>query len=99
MVARELAGKVGGEIDEFFLPRNFNKHCTGCFTCFQTELSKCPHYKELEPLEKAGKQGCNRRAKMWFYLMRMAHKHFAPMEPDYGYWEERGWHGKKRPWK
>ena len=214
MVARELAGKVDGEIDEFFLPRNFNKHCTGCFTCFQTELSKCPHYKELEPLEKAvlsadliilaspvyvyhasgqmmsfldhfgtwwmihrprpemsrkqavaistaagggmkstvkdmadslemwgiskvyrlgigvqaarpdeipdrikksihrktdklaerirenaGKQGCNRRAKMWFYLMRLAHKHFAPMEPDYGYWEERGWHGKKRPWK
>ena len=53
MVARELADKVGGEIDEFFLPRNFKKHCTGCFTCFQTELSKCPHYKELEPLEKA----------------------------------------------
>lgn len=47
----------------------------------------------------AGKQGCNGRAKKWFYLMRFAHKHFASMEPDYGYWEEKGWHGKKRPWK
>ena len=23
---------------------------------------------------------------------------FPPSEPDYGYWEERGWHGKRRPW-
>ena len=48
--------------------------------------------------ENAGRQGCNVRAKKWFYLMRLAHKHFPPSEPDYGYWEERGWHGKGRPW-
>ena len=30
--------------------------------------------------------------------MCLAHKHFPPSEPDYGYWEERGWHGKRRPW-
>ena len=214
MVARELANKVGGEIKEFFLPRDFGSPCLGCFTCFNTELSKCPHYKELEPLEKAmldadllilespvyvyhatgqmmsfldhfgtwwvvhrprpemsrkqavaistaagggmksttkdmadslemwgihkvyrlgvgvqavktdeipagiiksihrktdkiankiqnnaGKRGFNGRAKKWFLLMRFAHNHFPPMEPDYGYWEERGWHGRKRPWK
>ena len=214
MVARELADKVGGEVKEFFLPQDFGHPCLGCFTCFKTELSKCPHYKELEPLEKAileadllilespvyvyhatgqmmsfldhfgtwwvihrpmpemsrkqavaistaagggmkstcrdmadslemwgihkvyrlgigvqatgpdeipeqiqkkihrktdglaaviqgntGKQGCNRRAKKWFYLMRFAHKHFEPMEPDYGYWETKGWHEKERPWK
>ena len=46
----------------------------------------------------AGRHGCNGRAKKWFYLMRFAHKHFPPAEPDYGYWEERGWHGKRRPW-
>ena len=50
MVARELANKVGGEIREFFLPRDFNRSCLGCYTCFKTELSDCPHYKELEPL-------------------------------------------------
>ena len=30
MVARELAGKVGGETREFFLPRDFDCFCTGC---------------------------------------------------------------------
>lgn len=214
MVARELATKVGGEIKEFFLPRDFNKPCLGCYTCFRTDLSACPHYAELEPLvtaisesdllilespvyvyhatgammnfldhfgtwwmvhrplsemsEKqavavataagggmkstvrdmadslemwgiskvyklgmgvqaiqpdeipkrilqkirkktdrlarrirkgAYRRGYNGRAKKWFYLMRLAHKHFLPMEPDYGYWEKKGWHGKKRPWK
>ena len=48
--------------------------------------------------ENAGKTGCNSRARKWFYLMRFAHKHLPPSEPDYGYWEERGWHGKRRPW-
>lgn len=46
----------------------------------------------------AGKRGCNGQARKWFALMRFAHKHFPPSEPDYGYWEERGWHGKRRPW-
>ena len=36
MVARELANKVGGDIREFFLPRDFNRPCLGCYTCFQT---------------------------------------------------------------
>ena len=213
-VAKELADKIGGEIREFFLPRDFDKPCNGCFTCFQKDLTHCPHYKELEPMVTAiseadllilespvyvyhatgqmlnfldhfgtwwvvhrpvealsqkqavviataagggmkstvkdmadslemwgirkiykfgigvqavkpeeiperirhkihrktdalvrkirkndGKRGYNGRAKKWFYLMRFAHKHFAPAEPDYGYWESRGWHGKNRPWK
>ncbi|MCI6005441.1 MAG: NAD(P)H-dependent oxidoreductase [Blautia sp.] len=213
MVARELADKVGGEVQEFFLPRDFDHPCRGCYTCFKTDLSKCPHYKDLEPLDKAilaadliildspvyvyhatgqmmsfldhfgtwwvvhrpmpemngkqavavstaagggmkstagdmadslemwgickvykmglsvqatgpdeipdrimnkihrktdrlaarirkrdGRKGFNGRAKKWFYLMRFAHRHFPPSEPDYGYWEIRGWHGKQRPW-
>ena len=214
MTARMLANKVGGECEEFFLPRDFENPCRGCFTCFQTELSNCPHYRNLEPLEKAmleadliildspvyvyhasgqmmsfldhfgtwwvihrprpemsrkqavvistaagggmkstcrdmadslemwgvrkvyrlgfgvqavkptdipdriqrsidrktdtlariirenpGKQGYNLRARMWFTLMRMAHRNFPPAEPDYSYWEAQGWHGKARPWR
>lgn len=214
MLARELAEKVCGEVREFFLPRDFDKPCLGCCTCFKTELSRCPHYKEIAPLADAileaellilespvyvyhatgqmmsfldhfgtwwmvhrprpemsekqavavstaagggmkstvkdmadslemwginrvyklgvgvqavnpkeiperimrkthkkidrlarrirkheGKRGCNRRAKKWFYLMRFAQNHFPPMEPDYGYWENKGWHKKSRPWK
>ena len=214
MAARALARQVGGEIQEFFLPRDFDKPCRGCYTCFKTELSRCPHYDALAPLatamleadllilsspvyvyhatgammsfldhfgtwwmihrprpemsrkqavvvataagggmrsamkdmadslemwgvrkvyrlgfgvqamkpdeiperirrtiqrrtqklacriqKHAGKRGCNARAKGWFTLMRFAHKHAAPMEPDYGYWERQGWHGKNRPWR
>ena len=42
LAARALAEKVGGETREFFLPRDFDRPCRGCYTCFQTELSKCP---------------------------------------------------------
>ena len=213
MVARELARKVGGETQEFFLPRDFDAPCLGCYTCFQSDLTRCPHYARLEPLatamleadllildspvyvyhatgqmmsfldhfgtwwvvhrprpemarkqavaistaagggmksttkdmadslemwgvrrvyrmgfgvqavkpeeiperiqkrihretdriagkirRNAGRVGYNGRAKKWFCLMRMAHKHFPPAEPDYGYWEARGWHGRGRPW-
>ena len=50
MVARELAHKVGGEIREFFLPRDFDEPCLGCYTCFQADLTHCPHYQKLEPV-------------------------------------------------
>ena len=53
MAARKLARKVGGEIREFFLPRDFDKPCLGCYTCFKSGLPHCPHYKELEPLAAA----------------------------------------------
>ena len=46
-----------------------------------------------------GTQGYNTRAKKWFYLMRLAHNHFPPAEPDWGYWERNGWHKNKRPWQ
>ncbi|MCI6868920.1 MAG: NAD(P)H-dependent oxidoreductase [Lachnospiraceae bacterium] len=214
MAARELANKVGGEICEFFLPRDFNRSCLGCYTCFKTDLRNCPHYRELEPLvtaildadllilaspvyvyhatgpmmsfldhfgtwwmvhrplpemsnkqavaiataagggmkstlqdmadslemwgirkvyklgfgvqaikadeipdrilrnihgktdrlsrqirKNAGRRGCNVRAKKWFYLIRLAHKHCPHVEPDYHYWEKQNWHGKNRPWR
>lgn len=214
IAARKLANHVGGEVREFFLPRDFDQPCRGCYTCFRTELAKCPHYNQLEPLttaileadllilespvyvyhatgqmmsfldhfgtwwvvhrpmpemsrkqavvistaagggmkstcrdmadslemwgihrvyrlgfgvqatkpseiperiqktidkktealarrirKNAGAQGYNLRAKLWFTLMRLAHKNLAPSEPDYGYWEAHGWHGKGRPWK
>ena len=48
--------------------------------------------------KNAGKRGCNRRGAKWFHIIRFTHRHFPPAEPEYSYWEERGWHGKKRPW-
>lgn len=213
LVARELAEKVGGEITEFFLPRDFDEPCIGCWTCFRTELSHCPHYGKLQKLTDAmdradliilaspvyvfhatgqmmsfldhygtrwmvhrpdermfhkqgvcistaaggGMRSTNQdmyhslmfwglpkiyrlgfavraagpkeipekirqkihrktdalankirrnnppsapslKAKFWFYAVRFAHMHSLNIEPDYSYWEERGWHGKNRPW-
>lgn len=52
-IGRMLAGKIGGEVTEFFLPRDFGSFCTGCTTCFMKDEKKCPHYEKLEPITKA----------------------------------------------
>lgn len=41
----------------------------------------------------------NCKAWMLFYAIRFAHLHLGQSEPDYSYWEKRGWHGRRRPWK
>ncbi len=40
-ITRELAEKIGGEITEFFLPRDFAQPCLGCYTCFQKDPTHC----------------------------------------------------------
>lgn len=52
-LARILANKLEGEIIEFFLPRDFNKFCTGCGNCFLRNENLCPHHLELQPIIKA----------------------------------------------
>lgn len=214
MIARALAEKVGGSIKEFFLPRDFNEFCLGCWSCYKTDITHCPHYEKLKPLldamdaaeliilagpvyvfhatgqmmafldhfgtrwiihrpdermfhkqgvclstaagggmkstckdmadsmylwgipyiyrlgfgihaakpenipaeirqkidravdktakkirRNSGKSRPNIKGLFWFYLIRFAHKHSHKSEPDYSYWEARGWHGKNRPWK
>lgn len=46
-VARMLAEKLGGEVTEFFLPRDFGEFCVGCTTCFVKSEQDCPHYEKL----------------------------------------------------
>ena len=53
MVARKTAEKIGGEVQEFFLPKDFNHHCLGCCTCFTSTLEKCLHYKDLSVIIEA----------------------------------------------
>lgn len=50
---RMLAEKIGGEITEFFLPKDFDKFCVGCGNCFMKDEKICPHYNLLEPITKA----------------------------------------------
>lgn len=52
-IAHDLAGKIGGETTEFFLPRDFGEFCAGCNTCFTSTEKKCPHYGRLAPITEA----------------------------------------------
>ena len=52
-IAKILADKIGGEITEFFLPRDFDKFCVGCTSCFMKDEKLCPHYEKLKPLTDA----------------------------------------------
>lgn len=49
-IARMVAEKIGGEITEFFLPRDFGEFCVGCTNCFVESETKCPHYEKLIPI-------------------------------------------------
>lgn len=52
-IARMLAKKLGGEVTEFFLPRDFGELCVGCTTCFVKSERGCPHYEKLQPVTEA----------------------------------------------
>ena len=52
-IAHNLAEEIGGQITEFFLPRDFDKFCVGCTTCFTQNEMKCPHYEMLAPITAA----------------------------------------------
>ena len=51
-IAKELCNKLGGEVTEFFLPKDFDCFCKGCAACFIDE-TKCPHYERLKPITDA----------------------------------------------
>lgn len=52
-LARMLTDKLGGEVKEFFLPRDFGEFCVGCTSCFMKSETMCPHYEKLRPLTEA----------------------------------------------
>ena len=52
-VSRMLAEKIGGEIKEFFLPKDFSEQCMGCLACLNTGIESCPHYASLDPILNA----------------------------------------------
>ncbi|WP_300711257.1 NAD(P)H-dependent oxidoreductase [uncultured Brachyspira sp.] len=51
--AKMLYDRLGGEVTEFFLPRDFNNFCTGCNNCFLKSETLCPHYEKLKPITEA----------------------------------------------
>ncbi len=45
--ARMTAEKIGGDITEFFLPRDFSGGCMGCFACLHRGREYCPRAEEV----------------------------------------------------
>ena len=46
-IGRLIAEKIssGNNLTEFFLPRDLNHFCTGCYACVE-DVTKCPFYEE-----------------------------------------------------
>lgn len=42
-IGKQVADKLGGEVTEFFLPRDFGDFCVGCTQCFLKSETLCPH--------------------------------------------------------
>ena len=53
-IGRMVVDKIQGEKDvtEFFLPRDLNHFCVGCYNCIEDE-SKCPFYGEKKKIMDA----------------------------------------------
>ena len=53
-IGRQIANKIGREEDivEFFLPRDLNHFCLGCYACIDDDR-KCPFYEEKNKIMTA----------------------------------------------
>lgn len=52
-IGKQVADKLGGELTEFFLPKDFDQFCVGCTQCFTKSETLCPHYEKLKPITEA----------------------------------------------
>lgn len=52
-IGRGVARALGGEVTEFFLPRDFGDFCVGCGNCFTKSEDKCPHFQKLRTITGA----------------------------------------------
>ena len=53
-IGRMIANKISREDDivEFFLPRDLNHFCLGCYACME-DVTKCPFYEEKNKIMTA----------------------------------------------
>lgn len=52
-IGKMLTDKLGGEVTEYFLPKDFGDMCIGCTACILKSEQLCPHYQRLEKLTNA----------------------------------------------
>ena len=49
-IAKMTAEKIGGSIEEFFLPKDFSENCLGCYACLDKGREFCLHSERLETI-------------------------------------------------
>ena len=50
-ISHLLVQKIQGEkeVKEYFLPRDLNHFCAGCYACLE-DRARCPYWQEKEPI-------------------------------------------------
>ena len=76
IIKKRLAALGPAEFTEFYLPQDFPKFCTGCYTCFMKGEEKCPHREYAGPIEHAMLEADGLIFASPVYVMEMA----APMK-------------------
>lgn len=76
---------VEKEITEFFLPRDLNHFCLGCYSCIEDE-SKCPFYDEKRKIMEAVEQADVLVFTTPTYCMRASASMKSFMDLTFTYW-------------
>lgn len=86
-IGRKIADKISGakEILEFFLPRDLNHFCTGCYSCIDDD-SRCPYYAEKRQIMDAVEQVDLLIFTTPTYCMRASSPMKAFIELNFTYW-------------
>ena len=86
-IGRMVAEKIRGEkeITEFFLPRDLNHFCVGCYSCIKDE-SKCPFYAEKSRITKAMEEADCLIFTTPTYCMRASAPMKAFLDLTFTYW-------------
>ena len=63
-IGRKVAGKIGTEeeIVEFFLPKDLNHFCVGCYACID-DVTKCPFFEDKNKITSeinCSRHGCKK---------------------------------------
>ncbi len=74
--------RSGGDVTEFFLPRDFHEYCVGCMQCILKDEKRCLHYEKLRPLTEAMDAAIILASPVYVYHVTGAMKTFLD---HYGY--------------
>ncbi len=74
-----------GQISEFFLPRDFNHFCAGCYACLEDE-ERCPYYAEKKRIMEAVEQAELLIFTTPTYCMHASAPMKAFMDLTFSYW-------------